>query len=184
MTAKPHTKYAIIANGIVSQIFDSTIYQEWDEQSITAIELSGDMSEWVVVGMPANADNTLTRPSLEQARQVHLNELEDCFLREVATLQGSHITQAEINTYDTQVAEAKLYLTEKNPDMTPLLRTLAQSRGQDIAELATKIVQKNQAYNQKLMLLLGNYQKLKDQILKAKSEDELMKIVYVSPLES
>lgn len=182
MTAKPNTKYAIIANGIVSQIFDSTIYQEWDEQSITTIELSGDMVEWVVVGMPANADNTLTPPSLEQARQVHLNELEHCFLSEVATLQGANITQAERDTYDTQVAQAKAYLAEKNASAAPLLQALADARGQDITELATKIVQKNQEYNEKLMKLLGNYQKLKEQILQAKTQEVLMKIVYISPL--
>ena len=182
MTAKPNTKYAIIANGIVSQIFDSTIYTQWDENAITTIELDADMESWVAVGMRANADNTLTKPSLEEARKIHLNILESCFLQEVQSLRDAYTPQAEIDSYDTQIQEAKAFIASKDEAQAPLLAVLAQARGVELENLARKIIDKNQEYNTKLMLLLGNFQKLKDQTLKATKESELASITYESPL--
>lgn len=182
MTAKPNTKYAIIANGIVSQIFDDSIYKEWDESSINVIELDSEMEKWVAVGLRANADNTLTKPSLNEAKQIHLNILESCFLQEVQQLKDTHTPQAEINTYETQLQEAKAFVQSNDESQAPLLTILAQARGVELATLAQKIIEKNKAYNQSLMLLLGNFQKLKDRTLKAGAVEELAEIIYESPL--
>lgn len=184
MQAKPNTKYAIIANGVVSQIFDDSMYKEWDERSINVIELTSEMEKWCAVGLRANADNTISKPSLNEAKQIHLNILESFFLQEVQELKDSHTTQAEINTYETQLEQAKAYAQSKDESQAPLLAILAQARGVELDTLAQKIIEKNQIYNERLMLLLGNFQNLKDKTLKAKTEEELINIVYESPLAS
>lgn len=181
MIAKENTKYALIINNAIAEIFDSSKYPSWNEESITAIELTKEQEEWAFIGLVLSNTGELVRPSLDELKSRTKEYLTQCFQDETDALKGRLISQAEQASWGLQVSEAKAYQTSQNPADAPFISVLASARGQELGEYATKIIEKNTTYNQNLALLLGNYQALCDKVDSASDYDGLSEVVYVSP---
>jgi hypothetical protein len=82
---------------------------------------------------------------------------------------------SEISSWAKQESEAKDYVLN-NEAFTPLLDSLALSRGIAKSELAEKILNKSSAYATSVGKLIGTRQKIEKQILEATSVKELPEI--------
>jgi|LWDU01.1.fsa_nt_gi hypothetical protein len=75
----------------------------------------------------------------------------------------------EESTWSVQLAEAVAYVADSSVS-TPVLSILSAARGAEIADVATKVISANDAYNVKLAELLASQQVLEDRI---KSTEDL-----------
>lgn len=179
--AKDNTKYAVIVNGKVAQIFDSTEIKEWDENTINAVEIPQNENISINDGYDS-ITNTFQKKSLEEIKAQFLENVNFLFEREKGYMQGN-VAQGEIESWVTQLREAKEL--KANPKaQTPLLTQIAKTRNMDIKTLADKVIAKNVAFNEKLGQLIGNRQKLEKEIQNAKDLESLEKIKYISPFAS
>lgn len=177
MKAKPNTQYAIISNGIVSEIFDSSKYPEWNEQQIQVIEINESNKDFIAVGLRANSDGSLTPPSLNELKAEHLNHLALIFEQQILELDNGLVSEYEKNTYDLQLTQAQNYIHSKDPKDAPFLEILAQKREIDLENLCQKIIEKNTAYMAQKAELLSAYQIAKDKVKAAKNINELSQIM-------
>lgn len=183
MKAKENTTYALIDSSFkISEIFTDKTYKEWNEDSIKAIELTQEQVEYVYIGMPINQDYTIPPIDLNFLKEQHLAYISQALSEEIESLREGK-TQAEIETYQEQVSNARAYLETKDPSQATFLETLAIIRGMDLEELAHKVIEKASDYNTKYAKLLGNFRNLEAQIKEAKNVKALEKIIYTSPLE-
>lgn len=176
MKAKPNTQYAIISNGIVSEIFDESKYKEWNENHINIVEIKGDFP--IAVGMRANSDGSFSTPSLNELKEAHIDNLTLIFESKCESLTHTFLSQYEKDTYEIQYTQALAFLQNQNPQDAPFLSTLAQKREVELASLCETIIEKNRGYNQSLASILGEYQSLKDRVKAAKSIEELQEIAF------
>lgn len=178
MTAKANTNYAVIVNNEVAQIFNGNDIKQWDEKAINAVEIPSDLE--VEIGTKFDSvTNSFVMLTLEEVKQRVLSMINFYYEREVGYLQGD-LTQSEIETFNTQLKEAKEYKANPKADL-PLLSNIAKTRNIDIKVLADKIISKSNALNEKLGILLGYRQNLQKQIEATNDIDTLKKIEYVSP---
>ena len=76
---------------------------------------------------------------------------------------GSKYSQEEINTWSIQLKEATAYLQDNSID-TPFLNTLIKNRDISLNELATRIVNNNNIYLEKVSAILNQQQKELDEL--------------------
>ncbi|TLD79845.1 hypothetical protein LS68_009240 [Helicobacter sp. MIT 05-5293] len=182
MKAKPNTKYALI-NGahIISEIFDSSVYKEWDERSIKTIELNKEQEEYAFIGMQVNHNYTLPPFDIASKKEQILAHITYCLESELYVLREGK-TPAEIETYQEQAKDAQRFLDTHNEQDAPFLKQLADARNIPLEELAQKVLTKSASYNTAYAKLLGHYQQLKEKIENATTLKELQAISYKSPL--
>lgn len=178
MQAKENTQYAVIQNGKVTQIFSGNDIREWDETSIHAVEIP-DGKEVEIGTQYDTLKNVFAERSLDDEKASLLEKINFFFERELFFIKGI-VTDGESQSWSDQLREAKL-LKSGSTEATPLLTQLASKREMDINILADKIIEKNNAYLEKLGILLGHRQNLEKQVESAKTKKSLQKIVYVSP---
>lgn len=178
MKAKENTNYAVIYNNEVTQIFSGNDIKEWNDDDIQAVEIP--QGKEVAVGSKYDSiTKQFVELNLDELKSKLLDSINFYFEREVRYLQGD-VTQSEIDSYVTQLREAKEY--QANPKAsTPLLSQIAKERAMDIKKLVEKVLSKNAIYNEKIGRLIGHRQKLEKQIEAAKSKEELESIKYISP---
>lgn len=179
MKAKENTLYALIEEGKVTHIFDSTQLKEWDENAILAVEIPKGKNVEIGTQYDKTTESFLNK-SLQEQKIHMINRINFLFEREVSYMQGG-ITQSEITTYEAQKKEAQSLMENENAE-TPLLNELATQRNQDKKELAKKILEKNKIYTERLAKLLGYKQNLIKQVENTETENELLEIKYISPL--
>lgn len=179
MKAKDGILYALIQDDEVIQIFDSTQLKEWDENSILAVEIPE--GKEILIGQRYDKKTqSFVEKSLDELKEELKAQISFYFEREVSYMQAG-ITQGEIATYEAQKREAQEYLADNNTP-TPLLSEIAKKRGMSVANLAAKIIAKNEAYVSNLGKLLGYKQSLCKQVEMAESREGLKSIIYKSPL--
>lgn len=183
MKAQAGITYAIIdSNNQVSQLFTQESLSEWDENSIHAIPLSDEQTQWVEVGMSYEPNTqTIIQPSIEEYRARKLEFINAMFEQECISIKGEIIPSDEQLSWTIQEEEAKKYSTSHDPSECPMLAILAQTRGIELDTLVAKVLEKNTAYRQAIALLVGNRQKLQDQIEGCNDYKEVLAIKYVSP---
>lgn len=179
MKAKEGVLYAMIQDDEVVQIFDSTQLREWDENAIFAVEIP--QGKEILIGQRYDKKTqSFVEKSLDELKEDLKAQISFYFEREVSYMQAG-ITQGEIATYESQKREAQEYLADNNTP-TPLLSEIAKKRGMSVANLAAKIIAKNEAYVSNLGKLLGYKQSLCKQVELAESKEALKGIIYKSPL--
>jgi hypothetical protein len=76
---------------------------------------------------------------------------------------NSKYSKEEIETWSVQLKEAELFLQDNSAD-TPFLNTLIKGRDVSLNELATRIVNKNDIYLEKVSAILNQQQKELDKL--------------------
>ncbi len=178
MRAEAGKQYAIISNGVVSEIFDSSKYAEWNEEQIEVIEINDSNRDYIVVGLRANDDGSLTPPSLNELKEEHLAQLIWVFEQKIAQLDNELTSELEKSTYELQYTQAKDYMATKNPQNAIFLHTLAQQRGISLESLCIKVIEKNTAYNARFAELLASLQNKKQRVTNARNKQELQAIGF------
>lgn len=179
MIAKDSTKYALIENGEVTQIFTSAQLREWDENTILAVEIP-ENKEVTIGTRYEEALGMFLEKSLQELKEDLKDKITFFYEREVGYMQGE-TPQSEANTFERQRQEAQELKNNPNAE-TPLLLELAKQRGEDKQALAEKILNKNAKYTQRLAKLLGYKQSLIKQVENAENAEALQAIKYISPL--
>lgn len=183
MKAQEGKTYALIQNAQVAQIFTKNELSEWNEQDLEVKELTTDELAWVKVGTQVDSlTRAFIKPDLSAQKREKLQEININFEYECDSIKGEYIPSDELLTWSVQESEARAYLASKVVSSCPLLAALAQARGINLDSLCQKVLEKSAKYSTAIALLVGNRQMLQDKIQKAKNEQELAKIVYVSPL--
>lgn len=77
--------------------------------------------------------------------------------------QKMQVSMLEHDSWAEQLAEAKAYQAD-NTALTPLLSSLADARGITLAEMITKVIDANNAYNTKVQSLLTAKQTVETEI--------------------
>lgn len=113
----------------------------------------------------------LSEVSLDRFKKVIAKRKLHEFIEKVESLTSSY-SDAEKQSWNQQISEAKAYL-EMGSSNTPLLDVLAESRKIEKATLAQKILDKNNEYLAEYAKLLGEFQKERDMIEKAKKVEKL-----------
>lgn len=130
----------------------------WDQTSkITTIEFLN--NAWVanleVVEKYASNEEKLKAITqlVKDSGTMNLNTLNS----KIKELQSTY-SITEISSWSTQLSEAQAYQAN-NSAVVPMLLSIAIARGESVADLATKIVNKANAYNTSYGQILGTYQK-------------------------
>ena len=76
---------------------------------------------------------------------------------------SSEYSREEIDTWSVQLKEAELFLQDNSAD-TPFLNTLIKNRNISLSEIATRIVNKNDIYLEKVSAILNQQQKELDKL--------------------
>ncbi len=184
MVAETGKLYALIENGIVLQIFDKNDIPQWNEQNILCVELSDDDKQWVSTGDKYDMQKLcFVKPTLEEAKEQQLHYVNNRFESEVAKIKAQYTPQDELLTWDLQVSEANAYLNAKNKNAknAPLLAKIAEQRGIELEALCQKVVEKSNAYREKVFTLIGYRQKLRESIESAESIEAVAGVGYQSP---
>ncbi|WP_066389528.1 hypothetical protein [Helicobacter himalayensis] len=178
MRAEAGKQYAIISNGVVSEIFDNTKYAEWNEEQIQVIEINNSNRDFIAVGLRANDDGSLTPPSLAQLKEEHLAQLIFIFEQKILQLDNELLSEYEKSTYELQYTQAKDYMQNRNPQNALFLYTLAQERGISLESLCIKVIEKNTSYNARYATLLASLQNKKQRVFEARNKQELEAIGF------
>lgn len=180
MVLKDEVKYALIENNKVSYIFTGKECKEINENQLKVLEIPKEKENQVMIGCDVINDE-IQSITLDEAKQSHIEYINNRFNDEVAQLQGEYIPKEEVLTYDLQNMQAQQYLSNHDESQAGFIKILAEQRGVSLDYLAKKIVEKSKAYNEKMGVLIGYRQKLKDSVFNAKSYDEISQISYKSP---
>lgn len=117
---------------------------------------------WVVTTTPPPAEykgRKTTPKKMAKDRLTEINAASDNLLNDIR----SGYPEFETDTWDQQKAEAEAYLAD-NTASIPLVQSIADSRGVPVDVLCQKIVEKATAYAQTAGTIIGDRQKLEDQI--------------------
>lgn len=120
--------------------------------------------------------------TLEDWKKEKLKEINDLCQKNIDILTADY-PEAELLTFDKQESEARAWLKDKTLE-TPFLSALAVSRGLSLDELAKKVVEKADAFTLASGVLIGQRQKYEDELKKAETIQDVMKIVpeYLLPI--
>ncbi|EAK2833529.1 hypothetical protein C3W60_05510 [Campylobacter jejuni] len=90
------------------------------------------------------------------------------------------IPDSEVATFTTQRSEAIAYRNSgyTNDNLCPMLKIIAETRAIPLRDLVDKCLLKSSLYETELAKILGNRQKLEDDIKKAQTLEELNLIVW------
>ncbi|EHC1462443.1 hypothetical protein JT681_001476 [Campylobacter jejuni] len=90
------------------------------------------------------------------------------------------IPDSEVATFTTQRSEAIAYRNSgyTNDNLCPMLKIIAETRAIPLRDLVDKCLLKSSLYEAELAKILGNRQKLEDDIKKAQTLEELNLIVW------
>ncbi|WP_163566244.1 hypothetical protein [Helicobacter suis] len=171
----PGIKYALINNNAVSDIFDGANLPTYSATSIKLIALPKGEEYKYSIGQTLNENGELEELTLDQAKQIQILKICNAFEQAVYQTQTSYIPLEETLTFELQYQEAKLVGSD-NP--TPFLDQLAQSRNEDKQQLAKKILEKHDAYINKLALLLGAKSKAIKQVESCNSLEAVLEVNY------
>ncbi|EOF4576401.1 hypothetical protein ACKWT2_001684 [Campylobacter jejuni] len=90
------------------------------------------------------------------------------------------VPDSEVATFTTQRSEAIAYRNSgyTNDNLCPMLKIIAEIRSMSLRDLVDKCLLKSSLYETELAKILGNRQKLEDDIKKAQTLEELNLIVW------
>lgn len=90
------------------------------------------------------------------------------------------VPYSEVSTFTTQRSEAIAYRNSgyTNDNLCPMLKIIAETRAIPLRDLVDKCLLKSSLYETELAKILGNRQKLEDDIKKAQTLEELNLIVW------
>lgn len=90
------------------------------------------------------------------------------------------VPDSEVATFTTQRSEAVAYRNSgyTNDNLCPMLKIIAETRAIPLRDLVDKCLLKSSLYETELAKILGNRQKLEDDIKKAQTLEELNLIVW------
>ena len=111
--------------------------------------------------------------TLDELKNLKLRELSiytDSLVNDIGASQN--IPMIEIQTWPVQMAEAQAWEYD-NSAKTPILDTIAKTRGVGRSDLIHKTLVKSKAYNNMLAFVVGSRQALEDKILSVKTKEEL-----------
>ena len=103
-------------------------------------------------------------PTSEQLIEVEAKKIRQRYAQMMDDIVKPY-TKTEQLTWDSQVKEADAYLLD-NQAAIPMITTLAQNRGVDLADLVTWIKENEAAYRIAIGTLLGQQQAELDQLYK------------------
>lgn len=90
------------------------------------------------------------------------------------------VPDSEVATFTTQRSEAIAYRNSgyTNDNLCPMLKIIAEIRAMPLRDLVDKCLLKSSLYETEIAKILGNRQKLEDDIKKARTLEELNLIVW------
>lgn len=179
-TCDPNRIYALVQDDAIKDIFRGDALPEYNADQLDVRVLPQGQERLYSVGTPLK-EGQLQPLRLEDIKQRQLSFINEDFEEEILRVQNEYIPLEEILTFELQRQEA---LNLQKGGETPFLDKLASTRGESKEVLASKILKKHEDYMQTLAVLLGNRHKLRNQIERSKDPEEIMKIVYQSPLKA
>lgn len=180
MKLEQNKQYALIENAKVSYIFSGAEIGEIDENSLQVVEIPQEKMNRVWIGCDYT-NGELQDISLDDAKAAQVEYINNRFDDEVAQLQGKYVPKEEVLTFEMQRVEATDYMLNKDKSRVPFLAKLAESRNVELDTLASKIIEKNKEYSDKLAVIIGYRHKVRDSVLNASNYDEILSIKYKSP---
>lgn len=112
---------------------------------------------------------------LERAKSEKLEKVNSIFNNKMKSLVSSY-PEMEIATFYKQEEEARLIINNEEPK-TNMLASLAEQRGIELKDLAQKIINKSNEFATASGYVLGQRQKIEDQINSANNVAELDAII-------
>ncbi len=126
--------------------------------------------------------------AVEFGKAVLIGHITDSYNKDVKDLD-IHETAFESETWSTQVEQAKAYQAD-NSNIGTLLQAIATGREMSVADLATKILEKNEAWQTSMGTILGKLQKRRAEIKAVSTQadmiaitDKYMNVSHTSPME-
>jgi hypothetical protein len=102
-----------------------------------------------------------------------INQACDASIAELAT----HYPEYEVSSWPQQVKEAERYLVDP-AETAPLLTAIAQARAIDVAELATRVMVKMEAYAAASGAIIGHRQALEGQLSAATDLEQVEAVAW------
>lgn len=188
--------YLLISNCIKSNIKLAKIdrNETYDEQDNYIDDIT---SEEVQSGTQAVKEYCLENNELELLKQYLplvlsgeelLNEIKEVMFVDIRLkaeklsheLLVDEVPDSEVATFTTQRSEAIAYRNSgyTNDNLCPMLKIIAEIRAMPLRDLVDKCLLKSSLYETEIAKILGNRQKLEDDIKKAQTLEELNLIVW------
>ncbi|WP_104578829.1 hypothetical protein [Helicobacter felis] len=181
-TCTPGVFYALIENGEVVNIFDGKTLPEYNPAHLNVVEVP-EQDTPLVSAIKYNigskfVEGRIEPIDLQEAKARHLELINGLFEADIARVQKEYIPLEEVLTFELQYQEALVASTQE----TPFLEELARMRGEDVMDLAQKIISKRKAYMKQLATLMGYRHRLKNALEKAQDYEQIAQVEYNSPL--
>lgn len=140
---------------------------QWKPQNAEGMKAYFDGFGW-------RAGPDISDVSLDKLKSVIAKRKLKEFIEKVDSLNAGY-SNAEKQSWSQQLSEANSIVENDyaSVDKTPLIDALASLRGIDKLDLAQKIIAKNSEYQAKYAEILGEFQKERDIIEKAKTANKL-----------
>lgn len=106
--------------------------------------------------------------NLSYAKQARIAEVNNSYTTTVQNILGEDVPYTEMQTWSIQEAEARAFLSSKNPEDAPTMSAIAKARNNlNLTKLCEKSVQKSELYRKASSYLIGYRQGLVDRIQSA-----------------
>lgn len=114
----------------------------------------------------------------KDARAERLRQANDEADELLAVLDAAY-PDREVLTWDQQAKEAEAIMADSEAE-TPLLQSLAASRGIDVQDLASRVLVKSSLYKQASGSIMGARQWVEDRLGEAQSHDDVLAVPTIS----